>query len=141
VSAPVRQRARSGDGWRFVRFGLTGVAGFVADFGTLVLLHGRLDVALWVAVVAAYVVGGLVHYSLTRFWVFAHPLGEGELGKIRRYLTLVGCNVVITAVAVDAMTRAGLDYRLAKAVTVVVLFFSNYLIVPRWVMPHERSAA
>jgi putative flippase GtrA len=141
VPPRVRELATSTGIRRFLRFGLTGVAGFVADFGTLVLLHGRLNVVLWLATVAAYVVGGVVHYSLTRFWVFAHPLGEGEIGKVRRYLTLVACNVVITAVAVEAMTHGEVDYRVAKVITVVVLFFSNYLIVPRWVMPHERSAA
>jgi putative flippase GtrA len=141
VSSRVRELARSPGIQQFVRFALTGVAGFVADFGTLVALHGRLDVVLWFATASAYVVGGVVHYSLTRFWVFAHPLGEGELGKVGRYLALVACNVVLTVVAVVAMTHAGLDYRAAKVITVVTLFFSNYVIVPRWVMPHPRSAS
>ena len=141
MSSRVRELTRSARLRQFVRFGLTGVAGFVADFGTLVLLHGALDVALWLATAAAYLVGGVVHYSLTRFWVFAHPLGEGELGKVGRYLALVGCNVLLTVVAVVAMTHLGLDYRVAKMITVVTLFFSNYVIVPRWVMPHAHSAA
>ncbi len=126
---------------RLVRFGLTGCAGFVVDFGTLVLLHSGLGLPLWLATAAAYLTGGVVHYSLTRFWVFPQGNAEGEFGRIARYVLLVAANVGITTVIVVGLSGLGLDYRAAKVVAVVTLFFTNFILMPRLVMTSPRDEA
>jgi putative flippase GtrA len=128
---------------RLIRFGLTGCAGFVVDFGLLWLLKGGLGAPLALATTTAYVVGGVVHYSLTRFWVFPQEDSTGEGGRIIRYLALAAVNIVVTLVLVLGLSHAGLDYRVAKVIAVVALFFSNYFLTPRVVMtsPGSRTTA
>lgn len=125
-----------------MRFGLTGCAAFAVDFGTLVLLRSSVGLPLAVATTTAVVVGGLVHYSLTRLWVFPQESRTGELGRLTRYLVLVAVNVAANLVIVMGLTSVGLDYRAAKGIAVVALFFCNYLLTPRLVMrPVRRSSS
>lgn len=122
-----------------MRFGLTGCAAFAVDFSVLILLKSSVGLPLGVATTTAVVVGGLVHYSLTRLWVFPQETSAGELGRLARYLILVAVNIVANLVIVLGLTRVGLDYRAAKAIAVVVLFFCNYFLTPRLVMTSTRS--
>ena len=119
---------------RLLRFGVTGAAGFAVDLGTLVALHSGLDVGLPLATLASYTLGGVVHYSLTRFWVFPQDTGEGEIGRIARYLALAGLNALATLGIVTGLVHLGVDYRPAKVSSVGLLFFTNYLLMPRLVM-------
>jgi putative flippase GtrA len=117
-----------------MRFGLTGCAGLVVDFGLLWLLRGSVGLPLATATAVAYTLAGVGHYSLTRFWVFPQEERAGEVGRVARYLVLGGVNVVATLGIVTGLSAAGADYRIAKVVAVVFLFFSNYLLTPRVVM-------
>jgi putative flippase GtrA len=123
---------------RVLRFGVTGGASFVVDFGSLVVAHSFFHWPLTFSLVFAYALGGCVHYSLTRWWVFnAGRSGAGEVGRVVRYLMLAGVNIVATLLVVPALTHLGLDYRLAKLLCTGLLFGMNYLITPRFVMPAE----
>jgi putative flippase GtrA len=135
VRAGALDRLRALGLWRLVRFGLTGCAGFAVDFTTLITLRSVVGVSLAVATATGTLVGGSVHYSLTRLWVFPHESQGGELGKVARYVALAAANMIATVVIVVSLDALGLDYRAAKIVAVVVLFFSNYALTPRWVMP------
>lgn len=129
-------------GPRLIRFGLTGCAGFAVDFGILILLKTA-GIPLGAATAAAYIIGGVVHYTLTRVWVFPQDDNAGETGRVVRYL-LLGCvNIAATLAIVLGLTSTGLDYRVAKIIAVVTLFFSNYLLTPRLVMtsPGRRTSA
>jgi putative flippase GtrA len=119
---------------RIFKFGVTGVLGFTADFGTLVLTHTGLGLPLRLSLIIAYTVGGIVHYGLTRFWVFPATDDSSEAGRVVRYLLLAAVNTAATLLIVPALSSAGLDYRLAKIICVVVLFGFNYVITPRFVM-------
>lgn len=116
------------------RFGVTGLAGFFVDFGLLWLLRSGAALPLALATTIAYVVGGVMHYSLTRFWVFPQQDGNGEFGRIFRYLLLASVNILATLTLVVGLSQLGLDYRVAKVIAVVGLFFTNYLLTPRLVM-------
>jgi putative flippase GtrA len=122
---------------RVFKFGVTGVLGFAADFGTLVVTHTGLGLPLRVALIIAYALGGIVHYSLTRWWVFPVRHSTSEVGRVVRYLLLAAVNAGATLLIVPALTHAGLDYRLGKILCVVVLFGFNYVVTPRFVMPAE----
>jgi putative flippase GtrA len=124
---------------RLFKFGMTGVASFVVDFGTLVLAHDGFGWPLRVSLIAAYTLGGIVHYGLTRYWVFPTTTtgGSVEAGRVIRYLLLAALNTGATLVIVPALTHVGLDYRVAKVICVVALFGFNYFVTPRFVMPRE----
>jgi putative flippase GtrA len=126
---------------RLVRFGLTGLAGFTADFGTLVLCHGALGLELRISLLTAYTVGGCVHYGLTRLWVFPARYTGSEAGRVFRYLLLAGLNIAVTVSVVPALASAHVDYRIGKLLTVGGLFVVNYLLTSRFVMrvePHPQ---
>lgn len=124
---------------RLFKFGMTGAASFVVDFGTLVLAYDGFGWSLRVSLVAAYTFGGIVHYGLTRWWVFPTTTSGGavEAGRVLRYLLLAAFNTGATLVIVPALTELGLDYRVSKVISVVALFGFNYFVTPRFVMPRE----
>jgi putative flippase GtrA len=128
---------------RLLRFGLTGCAGFAVDFSVLVALRSGAGAPLALATIAAYVLGGLVHYALTRLWVFPQTGSGREIGRVFRYLALAAVNAGLTLAIVTGLSETGLDYRVAKVVAVVSLFFTNYFLTPRIVMtsPGSRTTA
>lgn len=128
---------------RLVRFGLTGLAGFLLDFGLLVLIHGRLGAPLIPATLLAYGLGGAVHYLLTRYWVFPETAPGGEVARVGRYLALGVVNAIATVAIVSGLVAVGVDYRVAKTIAVAALFLSNYVLTPRLVMtsPGRRTTA
>jgi putative flippase GtrA len=119
---------------RLLRFGIAGIAGFIFDFGSLVLAHDGFGWPLTASLVFAYTVGGLAHYGLTRWWVFPGDRGPGEAGRVARYLLLAAVNIVATLLIVPALTHLGLDYRLAKITCTALLFGFNYVVTPRFVL-------
>ena len=133
----IRELAAHHEIRRIFKFGVTGVLGFAADFGTLVVAHDGLGLPLRLSLIIAYTLGGIVHYGLTRWWVFPVRRGSSEVGRVVRYLMLAAINTTATLLIVPALTHAGLDYRLAKIICVVVLFGFNYVVTPRFVMPAE----
>jgi putative flippase GtrA len=116
------------------RFGLTGGIAFVIDFGGLVLLHGALGWKLQWAIVVSYCLGGAVHYTLTRRWVFVPRLERPEVDRIARYLALGTTNIVVNLAAVLVLVRLGVDYRVSKAGCVAMLVVINYLVTSRHIM-------
>ncbi len=130
-------------GRRLIRFGFAGCVGFAVDFGGLIALHSGLGIPLVPSTLVAYSVGAGVHYSLLRYWVFPHRSTDSEVGKVARYLLLGAFNALATVIIVSGLASLGVDYRLAKAVAVVILFFTNYVLTPRFVMtsPRRRAAA
>lgn len=125
---------------RAARFVTTGVIAFTIDFGGLVILHGSLGLPLGLAVIAPYPVGTAVHYALTRWWVFPPGAPGSEAGRFARYLLLVAANGIGSVAIVLSLTSLGMDYRVAKLLSVAVLVTANYLVSPVLVMRSpERS--
>ena len=119
---------------RLLRFALTGVAGFAVDFGTLVFLHSGLLLPLGVSTAVACLVGGIVHYGLTRYWVFPQANPFGEAWRSARYVSLGAANAAVNVMGITMLVHLGLEYRPAKIITVALLFFVNYFLTPRLVM-------
>ena len=132
---PIRALVANEELQRIFRFGLTGVAGFIVDFGLLVTARSGLGWDLTWALLLSSGLGGIVHYSLTRWWVFPASHTSSEAGRVVRYLLLGAFNAGATVVIVSALTHVGMDYRPAKILCVVVLFGFNYVVTPRLVMP------
>ena len=134
-----RSWVRGADLPRVVRFLAAGGIAFAVDFGTLVLTHSGLHVTLQWAIVCAYAVGGIVHYTLTRFWVFPARERHQEAQRVIRYLILAAFNMGATVGLVTGLADIGVDYRLGKIICVAVLMVINYLATPRFVI-RDRPA-
>lgn len=113
-----------------VAFLAVGVLSFVADLGTLWALHAH-GVPLVPSTVAGLAAGFLVNFSLNRRHVFGSDAAVG--GQLVRYWVLSGVNFGVTVVLVPALAAAGVDYRLAKTVTVALLAAVNFVVYRRWV--------
>lgn len=117
-----------------VRFGLAGLVSLLVDVGALVALVNLGVLPLAANTAVAFAVGALVNFALTRQWVFvAAANGVSPAGDLVRYVLLVCADLVLTAVAVPVLVRAGLDYRLAKLVASGLVAAVNYSALPGWV--------
>jgi putative flippase GtrA len=121
-----------------LRFGLSGVAAALMDLLVLVTLHGGLGLTLPAAVATAYLVAFAVNFSLNRRWVFQDRSSTWS-GSMVRYLVLVLANLLVNTVAVPVLAEAGLDYRLAKALVLAVMFGVNFVVQRRWVFGGAES--
>ncbi|MEP6696701.1 MAG: GtrA family protein [Pseudonocardiales bacterium] len=122
----------------FGRFLLVGMVSYLADAGTLALLHGGAHVPLLVATSVAFAVGLAVNYALNRILTFdSDALIRYELF---RYLVLVLANYVVTLVLVGGLSAAGTPYLLAKTISTAVLAVVNFLAYRSWVFRRATRA-
>lgn len=124
-----------------LRFAAAGCAGFVADFATLLLLREGLQQPLGRATAAGFLLGGGVNYCLSRFWVFAPTGSTSEIRRVSSYVALFAFNLGFTVVFVTIASHAGVDYRVAKPVCVMILLCFNYVLMKRVIMSTVVGAA
>ncbi|WP_412541333.1 GtrA family protein [Longispora sp. K20-0274] len=101
------------------------------DLTTLYLLHGVAGLPLPLATALAFSTAFLANFLVNRFWSFS---ARGAIaGHFLRYGILVLANLTLTVVLVQALTRLGLDYRVAKAACTATLFVANYFATRLWI--------
>jgi putative flippase GtrA len=122
-----------------VRYLIIGGLSAAADFGLLVLLHGWLGVWLPLATLVAVVTAFLLNFALNRVWSFGST--APIVRQFSRYLIL-GCgNWTFTVIGVAALSWLGLEYLVAKTVTLVLATTVNYLAYRVWVFADHRHGA
>lgn len=117
-----------------MRYLLTGGTSAGVDFAILVMLRSGLDAPLGLSVVCAYLCSAVVNYALLRWWVFTPTRNRPERGRAGQYAVLLGLNVCANFAIVKSLAGLGLDYRIAKLISVAVLAAGNYLMASRVVM-------
>lgn len=115
----------------FGRFLLVGLLSYVADAGTLALLHTGAGVPLLIATSVAFVIGLAVNYGLNRALTFGSDAVVRY--EVARYLLLVLANYVLTLALVGGLTAAGLPYLASKTISTAVLAVANFLAYRSWV--------
>jgi putative flippase GtrA len=114
-----------------VRFVLVGGVSFLIDEGILWLMHGVLNLWLPLATVIGYAASFVVNFALNRSWSFG---ADGDMKQhLRRYLSLVAGNLVLTVVGVSALTALGMPYLVSKVVIAAVVAAINYVAYRLWV--------
>jgi putative flippase GtrA len=116
------------------RYLLTGGTTFAVDFVVLIALHSGAGVPLGLSVACAYLVSAAVNYGLLRLWVFTPVRARAESGRARQYGLLMLANLAANFLIVTSLSSCGLDYRVAKVVSVATLATCNYLVASRVVM-------
>jgi putative flippase GtrA len=117
-----------------VRYLLTGGTSAGVDFGILVTLRSGAGAPLGLSVVAAYLCSAVVNYLLLRWWVFTPTRVRSERGRAGQYVVLLIVNVCANFAIVKSLAGLGLDYRIAKLISLAVLAVGNYLMASRVVM-------
>jgi putative flippase GtrA len=110
-------------------YGAVSAVALGIDVATLVGLKELAGINYVVASAAGMLTGTLVHYALAKVFVF----GEGRLkakgAEFLAYAVLGGIAMGASVVAIVALTEwGGLDYRVSKALSVVLSFFVGYAL-------------
>lgn len=100
----------------------------VADFGTLLFLKEVLGVHYLLAATISFSLGVVVNYVLSVRWVFANRKFTNRHAEFTIFLIIcavgLGLNLAIIAAMVQLLN---VDYRIAKIVSTVVVFFWNFV--------------
>ena len=124
------------------RFLVAGVVTFVVDLGSLRILHGTIGMALAPATAIAFAIAFLFNFTAARQWAFAATArGGNPRRQLKRYLVLVGLNLLSTLVIVVGLSASGINYLWAKAVAACVNAVANFFVYRHWVFaaPTDRG--
>ena len=114
---------------QFVRSLVVSVIALVFDFGLLIFFKQVLGINYLIAATLSFTVGVVVNYFLSIWWVFANHKLASKRAEMLIFLIInaagLALNLLIIALLVQ---RAHIDYRVAKAVSTVVVFFWNFII-------------
>lgn len=132
---------RSGEIWTVVRYCAAGMATSASDYLTFFIFFELFKSGLLVSTVAAYVVGLIVSYLLSRFWVYKkNAQGLRMVSSVWRYGTVLAVNLVITYGMLWAMEEwMGLTPLLGKFVVWFFMTFWNYAVNRLWVFKGPRQ--
>jgi putative flippase GtrA len=115
------------------RYLVSGGLTFLVDFGVLGFLHSIAHLDLVLATIAAFVCGFAVNFTLSRHWTFASGKGGDPKRQLRRFLVLVGFNLVSTVVLVAGIAALGENYLIAKVIATALNASCNFFVYRHWV--------
>jgi len=113
---------------QFMRSMVVSVIALVFDFGLLIFFKQVLGMQYLLAATCSFMIGVLVNYALSVWWVFAdHKLASRRAEfVIFVVVTVIGLGLNLAIIA--AFVQLGkIDYRFAKAISTVVVFFWNFI--------------
>lgn len=114
---------------QLVRSLVVSVVALFFDFGLLVVFKQVFGINYLVAAAMSFLIGVMVNYTLSVLWVFANHKLSSRHAEMLIFLLInvigLGLNLVIIALLVEWLNA---DYRIAKSVSTVVVFFWNFII-------------
>lgn len=110
---------------------VTGVTGFVVDFGLLVFFREVGGTPVWLATSAGFWVGLAVVFLVNKYVTF----GVRHQGHVQllRYLVLLGVNWLLTLAFVGLAVHVGVGYQFGKIIAVTAMTMWNYPAYRLWV--------
>ncbi|HSE61272.1 MAG TPA: GtrA family protein [Candidatus Saccharimonadales bacterium] len=128
------------DRGQLVAYMVTGAVVTGADYGTFTYLFSVLSQSLLIATVGAYIVGLIVSYLLSRYWVFRKGADrQNSATNLFRYVAFLLMNLAITFLMLWAMERwFGISPYIGKFIVNFFMFFWIYLGNTYWVFAGEK---
>ncbi len=111
----------------FIRYLFVGGSTFVIDFGTLVILHGHLNMGLKFATSIAYWLSVTFNFSMNRWWTFSASENKKLHQHIAAYGILLVFNYLFTVISMSLFSRH-ISYAIAKPIVVILQTFWTYPI-------------
>jgi putative flippase GtrA len=112
---------------QFARYLVAGVLCFVVDFSLLVLATEVAGISYRISAVLGFTGGLLASYWLSIGWVFNNRSLADKRAEIAVFFLIgilgLGLNEVVICVGTDIV---GLDYRVSKIISVVMVLFWNF---------------
>jgi putative flippase GtrA len=118
----------------FIKANVASLVASACDFAFAILLREFFKVDDVVASVAGTVLGGIINFTICRYWAF-DAAGRAMGGQVKRYFITWGGNLILNALGVYLLiNHAGIDYRIAKLITsLTVAFAYNYPLQKKYV--------
>ena len=130
--------ARAGTLPAVVRYVIVGGLSFAVDFTVFITAYRFTGLGAAGSAALGYSSAFILNFGMNRSWVFV-AMG-GRVGRqFLRYLTLVGANLLITAIGVGTLVARGVDYRISRICVAAIVVLINFVIMRLWVF--RRSAA
>jgi len=116
----------------FVRYIVIGGSTVAIDFFLLVLLHGVLNVNLFIATTISYWVSIAFNFTANRIWTFG-ARESNVIKHIGAYAALLGFNYLFTIVFIGVATDLGMHYTIAKILAIPIQITWTYFAYKRFV--------
>ncbi len=112
----------------FIKYAISGVIAFSADFAVLIIATEKLGVHYLISNIAAYGTGLIVSYTLNIRFVFSNrKFGHKQPLEFLYFVMIVFVGLGISELAMYLITEnAGVNYLWAKVASVVFVFAFNY---------------
>jgi len=107
---------------------IVSVIAFIADFGTLVVLKQKFGVQYLVAATLSFGLGVIINFYLSVRWVFADRKFASRHAEFSIFFVISAIGLALNLVIIAGLVQlAGIDYRLAKIASTIVVFFWNFI--------------
>jgi putative flippase GtrA len=116
----------------FVRYLVVGGTTFIIDFGTLILLHGKLGFGIAASTSVAYWLSIIYNFTLNRYWTFDAREKESLQRHITTYFMLLIVNYLF-AVTFVSFASDHINYIYAKAIAVIIQMIWTYPVYKKFI--------
>lgn len=111
----------------FLRYALVATAGYIVDFGLLVLLVSQWHINYLIAATISFIFSVAINYALSRAWVFPAS-GRSARSEMLGVLAIATVGLILNAMLLALLTDIfGLFYIYSKLLATVAVFFWNFL--------------
>lgn len=111
-----------------VRSLVVSVLALAVDFSTLILFKEVVGLHYLVAATLSFSLGVVVNYTLSVRWVFATRKLANRHAEFIIFFVICAIGLGLNLIIMGGMVQGfAVDYRLAKAVSTVIVFFWNFI--------------
>lgn len=115
------------DIWQLLKFGVTGVAGFIIDFGVTFLLKEKLKVHKYIANSVAFILAATNNYFLNRSWTFENT-DPDMTGQYITFMIVSTGGLLVNNGTIWLLNDKGrMNFWLAKFLAVFVSMIWNFI--------------
>lgn len=113
---------------QLIRSLIVSVVALVIDFGGLIFLKEVFSINYLIAATISFLAGVTVNYALSVKWVFAERKLASRKAEFVIFVFICTIGLGLNLAIIAGMVQVGhLDYRVAKAVSTIVVFFWNFI--------------
>jgi putative flippase GtrA len=112
---------------QLVRSLAVSVIALIVDFSTLVFLKEAGNMHYLLAAALGFSLGVVVNYILSVKWVFANRKFASKHAEFTIFVVICAIGLALNLLIIWGLVQLTLDYRVAKAISTVIVFFWNFV--------------